>query len=586
VSAANYPGWWITRGVVDTNASAEDYAVCTSGQLKTMALQAMNELDADLPGGAGDAIHAMVNGWLNNTANAQDYSAINAGQLKTVAAPFYDCLRSNNWPCILPDGMTTNQNYPWSGTGAQDYSMANNGQVKYVFSFSVVNATLKNPVDSNGDGKVNDFAGSTGDRTGSAFNYDRSLTNLCTIPCRVQILPDTPAMRSMLAGKVTTSLPQISNAGFTSTLSWDHSVAGDPSTGSLAYNTTSGLWEATATYTGLPGVPSNSYGRVPLGLHNLLYGNRTAIVSVQNPSGGGTLCTNATKYEVYFGDSLVIGGTNMAETTLNYTSHIAPIIGSDNLLREIFDKMNCATETFSFSDDTKAAQNFAMRYGAVLIMSAMNAGTFDVWYSDPYPRCGNTTNNPATTSWIIGPYWRPANTSDMFCSTFYQLSGTTAHDAINNVTPYRGECAGAMEICIFTAADTALGTSQFNAIHPTGSLGLANWGSDWWMHMGTMSDTNTLVPGDYIYMKNQDDYATRATNSPALWQGENCVYQGLNASNVGTFGGLGGGMSYLTEDTMRNSLKAGYERDCPPPGVTNPDTAIRFTVRYRAKTGN
>ena len=29
-----------------------------------------------------------------------------------------------------------------------------------------------------------------------------------------------------------------------------------------------------------------------------------------------------------------------------------------------------------------------------------------------------------------------------------------------------------------------------------------------------------------------------------------------------------------------------FNRDCPPPGVTNPDTAIRFTVRYRAKTGN
>ena len=151
VSAANYPGWWITRGVVDTNASAEDYAVCTSGQLKTMALQAMNELDADLPGGAGNVVHTMVNGWINNTANAQDYSAINAGQLKTVAAPFYDCLRSNNWPCILPDGMTTNQNYPWSGTGAQDYSMANNGQVKYVFSFSVVNVKINGDYNRNGN---------------------------------------------------------------------------------------------------------------------------------------------------------------------------------------------------------------------------------------------------------------------------------------------------------------------------------------------------------------------------------------------------------------------------------------------------
>jgi hypothetical protein len=72
------------------------------------------------------------------------------------------------------------------------------------------------------------------------------LPNVCTIPCRVKIDPDTPEMRASLAGKVTTTLPQISNAGFTSTLTWDHSVSGDPSTGSLVYNAASSLWEATA----------------------------------------------------------------------------------------------------------------------------------------------------------------------------------------------------------------------------------------------------------------------------------------------------------------------------------------------------
>ncbi|MEI8197460.1 MAG: hypothetical protein WCI73_16310, partial [Phycisphaerae bacterium] len=145
VIAANYPGWWANRGVVDVHAAiTSDYAVCTSGQLKWMALQAMYELDATLPGGAGSTVSNMVNAWLSNTANAEDYSAINAGQLKSVSAPFYDRLKACHWPCLLPDGMTTNQDYPWSGSisAAQDYSMANNGQVKYVFSFTVVNLNL------------------------------------------------------------------------------------------------------------------------------------------------------------------------------------------------------------------------------------------------------------------------------------------------------------------------------------------------------------------------------------------------------------------------------------------------------------
>ena len=145
VHAANIPGWWISRNAVGSGmAVANDYAACNSGQLKWMALQAMKELDATLPGGAGITVSNMVNAWINNTANAQDYSAINAGQLKAVAAPFYDRLKACNWPCILPDGMTTNMDYPWSGGSAQDYSTANNGQVKYVFSFIVVNLNLTN----------------------------------------------------------------------------------------------------------------------------------------------------------------------------------------------------------------------------------------------------------------------------------------------------------------------------------------------------------------------------------------------------------------------------------------------------------
>ena len=155
----DYPAWWTARSAVSASDAAADYAVCNSGQLKYMALQAMREFDATLPGGAGITISNMVNAWINNTANAQDYSAINAGQLKAVAAPFYDRLKACNWPCILPQGMTTAQDYPWSGSSseAQDYSTANNGQVKYVFSFSVLKVDIVRIKDSHGRLGANKF---------------------------------------------------------------------------------------------------------------------------------------------------------------------------------------------------------------------------------------------------------------------------------------------------------------------------------------------------------------------------------------------------------------------------------------------
>ncbi|MCX6996069.1 MAG: hypothetical protein NTV49_03040 [Kiritimatiellaeota bacterium] len=511
---------------------------------------------------------------------------------RTNATVNLDLLNSNAWGCVY----TITNIVTWSESNivthyVQSVLPLTNGTATNSMLLDALKVKLKNPIDTDGDGKINDFAGDTSNRTGNTFNYDRSLTNLCTIPCRVKIDPDTAELRTQFKGKVTATLTAITDAGFTSILTWDHSVSGDPASGSLVYNSTSAVWEATATFTGLPSAPSNSWGRVPKGLHDLLYGDRIVTITVQNPSGSGTFCTNATNYEVYFGDSLVIGGVKMAETTVNYANHIASLISGTALKREIFDKMNCSTETFSFTGDSNASNNFVMRCKAVEIMDGMDNGSIDVSYRDPYSRCGDTmvtitTNNSVvTTNWVFGTYWLPKYTNSPYSRTFLQKSGTAAHNAINNVTPFRGECAGAIEICIFTAADFAIGESEFNSLHPAGSLGLADFGSDFVTHMGTMNDTNTLVPGDYIYMNNKNDYREKATNKPAIWTGENCVYMGLHGGDVGTFGGLGDNMSFLTESEMRDVLQAGYEHDCPTI-VEDPLVQIRFTIRKRMQTGN
>jgi hypothetical protein len=404
----------------------------------------------------------------------------------------------------------------------------------------------------------------------------------------VKIEPSTAAIQALLADKVTVALDAITDAGFTSALTWDSAVAGDPSTGNLQYDAASGLWKATATFSGLPAVPANSWGRVPKNLRDLLYGARSAVVTVANPSGGGNLCVDTEAYEVYFGDSLVIDGKKMAETTENYTDHIQALVAAGGVRREIYEKMNCSTETFTFTDDSKASQNFTMRNKAVEIMNAMNTGTMDVGYYNAsatppvYPRAGNTFYDTAASSWSVGTYWRPADIGDPWSWVFLQKAGTSAHNAINNVTPFRGECAAALEICVFQAADHAIGAAEFNTIHPAGSLGLGNWGGDFGTHCAAATDMETLVPGDYVYMKNKDDYLTWAPDG--YWQGENCICMGENAAKEATFGGLG--ENKKTEAELRAALKAAYEADCAPHTVTDPDTQIRFTTRSRTITGN
>ncbi|MEZ5387224.1 MAG: hypothetical protein R3F13_17075 [Prosthecobacter sp.] len=121
------PAWWDTQNVTDPTAAPDDFAVANAGQLKHMARKAMEAMDAELPGGAGETIHALVDplGTTEETASKPENGlAINQGQLKHVATPFYQRLG-------LP--------YPWAGASAvtDNYALVNLGQLKHVFSFEL-----------------------------------------------------------------------------------------------------------------------------------------------------------------------------------------------------------------------------------------------------------------------------------------------------------------------------------------------------------------------------------------------------------------------------------------------------------------
>src|SRR6266404_3036964 len=89
---ATVPAWWSQRGVLNPTAASGDYSPANQGQLKNTAKAAALEMDARLPGGAGDAVHALVNGWSVPDAQTNDFAPLNAGQLKNVAKLFYDRL--------------------------------------------------------------------------------------------------------------------------------------------------------------------------------------------------------------------------------------------------------------------------------------------------------------------------------------------------------------------------------------------------------------------------------------------------------------------------------------------------------------
>ncbi len=126
--AANYPQWWIDRGVVVSGVVTNDYGPVNQGQLKWIATKGYEELQANLPGGAGSNLTVLIQSFSLTNAN---YAPVNIGQLKNVAKPFYDRL--------IEVGYTNAYPWPESSTNRNDYAMANIGQVKYLFSFDLNN---------------------------------------------------------------------------------------------------------------------------------------------------------------------------------------------------------------------------------------------------------------------------------------------------------------------------------------------------------------------------------------------------------------------------------------------------------------
>jgi hypothetical protein len=141
MAQAAAPEWWTLRGALNASATPDDYAVLNQGQLKQLAFQARNELNYQLPGGAGTAVNALIDAWLTPPGlpapQPDGYASVNIGQLKNVAKLFYDRFAQINYREVPLYGLPAGQTYPWSPatTDDSDYSLASIGQAKFLFSF-------------------------------------------------------------------------------------------------------------------------------------------------------------------------------------------------------------------------------------------------------------------------------------------------------------------------------------------------------------------------------------------------------------------------------------------------------------------
>jgi hypothetical protein len=140
-----YPEWWYNQGLISGTAY-NDFAAANQGEAKNFAVGAVNELNLDLAqfGGAGPTLDALALALTATSPQTSDYSVINLGTLKNLVQPFYDRLLAVGYSGT--SGPLTSGTYPWTGKSANDYAVANIGQLKYLFSFDVEYSSTGSPI--------------------------------------------------------------------------------------------------------------------------------------------------------------------------------------------------------------------------------------------------------------------------------------------------------------------------------------------------------------------------------------------------------------------------------------------------------
>ena len=130
---------------------------------------------------------------------------------------------------------------------------------------------------------------------------------------------------------------------------------------------------------------------------------------------------------------------------------------------------------------------------------------------------------------------------------FVQLPNVTISEALDNISPFRGECAGALQLAVLLGCYHALGKDKVNALQEAfGPAFIGVWrmpdlktgkpvmtaASRFLSHITDVPKDYKrgevmAVPGDYLYFENKDDYPEKSPTGG--WRGENCIYMGADA---------------------------------------------------------
>lgn len=261
------------------------------------------------------------------------------------------------------------------------------------------------------------------------------------------------------------------------------------------------------------------------------------------------------------------GAVITAQDTAIY--NILTNFGNDTLAVEIFNKMVASTETFSFDNTLHAKNHFKVRkeiVGAMNSMSPQGAIKFQMGPPFAIPSVAQTFNPKFPYLFEAKP---TVKASDLLKAV---ESGTT-----------KAECLTAVHCAMLIGHRRALGDAM---IDDTFAVGALKVDGDWenFPFFQPMQDVNTLIPGDYMYMLNANDYFTEAIKkgtNPIQWIGENTIYVGT-VNGVPKFSGLT--LLNNTEAQIRERLRLGYNADTNNTlTLQQANTAIGWAIRMRIK---
>lgn len=271
---------------------------------------------------------------------------------------------------------------------------------------------------------------------------------------------------------------------------------------------------------------------------------------------------------------------------------------ADDLAVEIVLAMSNDSVQHTFDDAKELSENIALRTGIIAAMRDICAGGIDGDYVevvDGVPPAlgyigtleakfgrGSKSGKSVLTKEL--PFAPPSDAWEHIAADetwsgfrFAQNPDVPLSMALKSITPFRGECAGALQLSIMIGCLNSYGAEKLDALQA--SYGPAFVGA--WRFPAAPDGENTTtlatqffsekvaipenydrgsviaVPGDYLYFQNKDDYPKLAPSGG--WQGENCFYMGQDHLGNPHYSGLG--LAWKTEFAFRMFLGNAYLND-------------------------